>query len=257
MLEHKIAELAAQHPAEAVRRDFSPAEAKRIAFHVRLVADRKGANSTVADLGGGIGLFSLACAAVGMRVFLVDDFRDPVNEEAGNGVLDYHRASGVTVVSRDMIADGLGLPEHSLDAVTSFDSMEHWHASPKRLFAEVRQALRPGGLFVLGVPNCVNLRKRITVPLGLGKWSSMEDWYERERFRGHVREADVGDLRYIARDMELSKVEIRGRNWMGYQNRRPLVRAIAPMVDFPLRPFPSLCSDLYLMGINSGAPPSR
>jgi SAM-dependent methyltransferase len=197
----KISELAKNHPAEAVRRGFQEAEGRRIAFHVGLVAQRMGTSAAIADLGGGIGLFSLACAAVGMKVSLVDDFRDPVNEEAGAAVLDYHRAHGITVCSRDVVASGIGVPPRSLDAVTSFDSMEHWHASPKRLFAEVRRALVPGGLFVLGVPNCVNLRKRITVPLGWGKWSSMADWYEREVFRGHVREADVSDLLYIARDI--------------------------------------------------------
>ena len=44
---------------------------------------------------------------------------------------------------------------------------------------------------MVGVPNCVNLRKRLTVPLGRGKWSPMADWYEQPSFRGHVREPDA------------------------------------------------------------------
>jgi hypothetical protein len=90
-------------------------------------------------------------------------------------------------------------------------------------------ALKPGGLFFLGVPNCVNLRKRITVPLGAGKWSAIEEWYEREMFRGHVREPDVGDLRYIARDLGLRDVRIFGRNWLGYASRHGWVRALTPL----------------------------
>jgi hypothetical protein len=81
--------------------------------------------------------------------------------------------------------------------------MEHWHHSPKALFGQLMRALRPGGLFFLGVPNCVNLRKRLMVPLGRGKWSPMGDWYEQPVFRGHVREPDVDDLWYIARDLAL------------------------------------------------------
>jgi hypothetical protein len=47
--------------------------------------------------------------------------------------------------------------------------MEHWHHSPKRLFRQVSdKLLKPGGRFVLAVPNCVNLRKRLSVPLGVG-----------------------------------------------------------------------------------------
>lgn len=70
------------------------------------------------------------------------------------------------------------------DAITSFDSMELWHHSPSKLFFEITSQLKPGGVFRLGVPNCVNLRKRLTVPLGFGKWSAMQDWYEEENFRG-------------------------------------------------------------------------
>ena len=126
--------------------------------------------------------------------------------------------------------------------------MEHWHHSPKALFGHLMRALRPGGLFFLGVPNCVNLRKRITVPLGRGKWSTMADWYEPPRFRGHVREPDIDDLRYIARDLGLREVRIIGRNWLGYQSRRRWARALVSIVDRPLQQRPSLCSDIYLLG---------
>ena len=45
---------------------------------------------------------------------------------------------------------------------------------------------------LLGVPNCVNLRKRITVPLGRGKWV-VHGRLARQRptSGGHVREPDV------------------------------------------------------------------
>lgn len=69
------------------------------------------------------------------------------------------------------------------------------------------RAIKPGGGFILGVPNCVSLRKRLTVPFGYGKWSSMADWYELPVFRGNVREPDVADLVFIARDIRL--VDIR------------------------------------------------
>jgi hypothetical protein len=101
---------------------------------------------------------------------------------------------------------------------------------------------------VLSVPNCVNLRKRVTVPFGAGKWSRMEHWYEPEVFRAHVREPDVEDLRYIARDLKLQNVEILGRNWLGYASAKPIIRMATNVVDRVIQFRPSLCSNIYLLG---------
>jgi 2-polyprenyl-3-methyl-5-hydroxy-6-metoxy-1,4-benzoquinol methylase len=220
----------------------------RTAFHLSLLAAAFAPPAKVCDVGGGLGLFSLACAHLGYEVTLVDDFSDPVNERFGDGVLAVHRALGVTVVSCDAVQQPPALLPASFDAFTTFDSMEHWHHSPKRLFHALGTALRPDGLFVLGTPNCVNLRKRITVPLGLAKWSQMEDWYERPTFRGHVREPDLDDYRYIARDLELRDVRVFGRNWLGRTSPHAWIRLATSLSDPFLRFTPTLCADIYLTG---------
>jgi SAM-dependent methyltransferase len=244
---------ATEHPAAESRAAATPSELRRMDFHLSLLADGVPAGGTVCDVGGGIGCFSLGCAALGYRIILIDDFGDPVNEKTGPSLLDYHRAHGVEVVQRDVVERGLGLPADSLDGLTSFDSIEHWHHSPRAALQEAVRALRPGGLLVLGVPNCVNLRKRITVALGSGKWSSLSEWYDRPRFRGHVREMDIEDLRYIARDLGVTGVRILGRNWLAYRSRYRPARTLAPALDLPLRCMPSLCSDLYLVAHKPGA----
>ncbi len=218
----------------------------RIQFGIELAlngSDPKGLR--VLDIGGGLSMFAPGCAALGMQSVLVDDFNDTGTVRDGDAGFTAHRKFGVEVMARDVIRDGLG-DLGTFDIITTFDSMEHWHSSPKQLFAEVKTALKPSGIFVLGVPNCVNLRKRITVPLGYGKWSQMSDWYEQTPFRGHVREPDVADLHYIASDMGLRDVRIYGRNWQGYKNGRSLIRAVTSVIDRPLRLFPALCADLYL-----------
>jgi SAM-dependent methyltransferase len=220
----------------------------RQSFHLDVVADHTAAGDVVVDIGGGLSSFCPGVAAMGRRAVLVDDFVDTWYSEADASISELHERGGVTIVSRDVIADGLGLDAGSAAMVASFDTMEHLHASPKALFAEVMAALRPGGWFFLGVPNCVNLRKRITVPLGRGKWSQMGDWYENPVFRGHVREPDVDDLLYIARDMGLVEVQTFGRNWQGYQHPRPSVRRVIPYVDRIMQRRPTLCSDIYLLG---------
>ena len=76
----------------------------------------------------------------------------------------------------------------------------------------------------------------------------MLSWYESDEFRGHVREPDVNDLLYIARDMKLKSIKIMGRNWLGYKNTNNLIRVVTPIVDYVLRINPRLCSDIYLIG---------
>jgi len=228
----------------------------RISFNMRIALDaalpKQPGELEICDLGGGIGLFSVGCASYGMkRTVLVDDFDDPVNHRIGGSILDLHRGLGVEVISRDVVENGIRDMAGTFDIITTFDSMEHWHHSPKRLFHEVTDKLRPGGVFVLGVPNCVNMRKRITVPLGFGKWSGMQDWYETDRFRGHVREPDVSDLMYIARDMGLVDLETYGRNWLGYYSANPAIRLAATIMDYPLRLRPSWCSDIYVVGMKA------
>lgn len=225
----------------------------RISFNINLALGpafpQRIADVEICDIGGGIGLFSIGCAALGVkRSVLIDDFRDSVNLDVGDGILDLHRNYGVEIYSRDVLMSGINDIPGRFDAITSFDSMEHWHNSPKALFAQVMDKLKPNGIFVLGVPNCVNLRKRVTVPFGHGKWSSIASWYEEKTFRGHVREPDVDDLAYIASDMGLRDVKIWGRNWLGYYAANPLIRMVTHLVDQPLRLMPSLCADIYLTG---------
>lgn len=224
----------------------------RNAFYLGLLSGLP-CGARVCDIGGGLGLFSPGCAALGFDAVLVDDFKDTWHGQFAEEVFDrIHRRLGVTIVCRDVVAEGIDFSPQSLEAVTVFDTMEHWHNSPKPLFRALMRALKPGGIFVIGGPNCVNLRKRITVPLGIGKWSQMRDWYEAERFRSHVREPDVSDLRYIAADLGLEGVRIFGRNWMGYHSRYRAARLLTPFIDRALRLRPSLCSDIYMVGRKPG-----
>ena len=246
--------VANQYPRDMV--DEQVRDIARISFHIGIALDaainKPHSELMICDLGGGIGLFSAGCAALGMkRVVLVDDFDDSINHKVGPSILDLHRRLGVEVIARDVVEKGIRDIPGYFDIITTFDSMEHWHHSPKRLFHEVIEKLNPGGVFVLGVPNCVNIRKRITVPLGIGKWSSMQDWYEADKFRGHVREPDVTDLIYIARDIGLTNIKIYGRNWLGYFSANPAIRFATKVMDYPLRLKPSLCADIYLVGIKA------
>jgi SAM-dependent methyltransferase len=251
LLLESLRNVAHQYPTELVSDQLK--DVVRISYNIGIVLNttkpRLHRDLEVCDLGGGIGLFSVGCAAYGFkRTVLVDDFNDSVNHKVGDSIFSLHKRLGVEVISSDVVKNGMKGIDGEFDAITTFDSMEHWHDSPKRLFHESFERLKLGGVFVLGVPNCVNMRKRITVPFGKGKWSQMKDWYEVETFRAHVREPDINDLIYIARDMGLTEIKTFGRNWLGYRSGSRATRLATVAMDYPLRLNPSLCSDIYVVG---------
>jgi SAM-dependent methyltransferase len=243
--------VAAQYPNDMKNQQLD--DIPRIAFNICLVfrtlKNRAPDTLEICDIGGGVGLFAPGCVAHGIkRMVLIDDFRDGTTQCIASPVLELHRGLGITVLARDVLKAGISDLPGQFDAITSFDSMEHWHSSPKHLFQEVVEKLRPGGVFVLGVPNAVNARKRISVLIGRGNWSRMADWYDKEVFRGHVREPDVHDLRCIAQDMGLTRCKIYGRNWRGLSSYRRLFGPVILVLDHLLRLTPSLCADLYMVG---------
>jgi SAM-dependent methyltransferase len=222
--------------------------AERTAYDIGLIVDRVGRTGRVCDVGGGYGLFAIGCAKLGMEAVLIEDFYEMEKFGTLGATLALMEEYGVQVKRRDIIADGLDLEPASFDAITLFHVLEHLPLSPKPLFHEMVAALRLGGVLVVAGPNAVNLRKRISVPLGTAHWTPMDDWYESERFRGHVREPTRRDFVYIANDLKLQDVRITGRNFLGHASTRPARRQITAAVDRVIRARPSLCSDLYMVG---------
>ena len=140
MLEEILEGVARDYPSELI--DDQLRDVPRIAFNIRLAvngADPKALS--ICDIGGGVGLFSTGCAALGMKALLVDDFADPINRRVGDSVFVVHKKYGVRILSRNVITDGLADISERFDVVTTFDSMEHWHHSPKRLFRQIGDRL--------------------------------------------------------------------------------------------------------------------
>lgn len=244
-----VAALAERYPAGQVQ-TWQREDIERQTFQVAIALAGMPQGSLVADIGAGLGLFPPACAALGHRAICVDDFSD-IGDPAWASVPGLiHQPLGVEIVSRDVVTHGVCFPSESLDVITTFAAMEHFHHSPKRLLRQCVAALKPGGRLVIGVPNGENLRKRLTAPFGIS-WTQMKDWYEPDVFRGHVREPNIADLRYIARDLELVDVQVYGRNWIGYISPRRMVRTVTPYLDRLLQTRPALCSEIYIVGHRS------
>lgn len=239
-----------------------PIEA-RIVFYVQLLADAGllAAGRRIVDLGAGICWFDPLVHRLGPEVILVDDFgggggvaqadRDP----ALHLLERFRREFDLEIIEQDFLETPLPLADASIDAVTCFHSLEHWHHSPKNLFAEIVRVLRPGGRLILATPNAANLRKRLHVLFGANIWSGLEEWYhEQPVFRGHVREPIVRDLHRLMEWNGFRVVATHGRNFIGRDSHalawlpRPLRHGFVIAADTALRFFPTLCSDIHVVG---------
>ena len=212
------------------------------------------------DLGGGLSLLNAALAAAGMEVHVVDlleeywrgavagDGEAHVRFLAERGVR-FHRAD---LIDLDLTAL---FGSEAIDVVASHHALEHLHHSPRRLLESALSALRPDGRLVIEVPNAVNLRKRLRVLLGASNYLPYASYFERVRYRDHVREYTVGDLRDLARRLALPRPRIHGRNWYG-SLYASLPRCLARIVDHALRPAPGLCGSLFLVA-EKRAPTTR
>lgn len=147
----------------------------------------------------------------------------------------------------------LPVEDASMDAITCFHCLEHWHHSPKHLFREICRALKPGGMLFLATPNAVNIRKRLTVMLGMNNWSPLDEWYEEEPiFRGHVREPILADLINICTRNGLQVEATYGRNFIGRDSLvlsrvpKPIRHAIGSTSQMVLKYLPTLCSDIHI-----------
>lgn len=233
---------------EAISAEYSPQvrerklrDIPRTAYHIAMIY---GKGKRVLDIGGGIGLFSVGCAALSMESFLLDDFSDEIYRKEGDSGLDLHKKYGVTILKGD--ASNMDLPFENgfFDVVNSVDCIEHFHRSPRRLFHQVKRVLKKDGIFFLSLPNAADILNRLKLLFGISNWSRFEDWYYPEEFRGHVREATCSDLRRIAKDCGFTKLEIFGKNW---QLRGKLPPFVSIPIDKLLQIWPSFCSGIYLI----------
>jgi SAM-dependent methyltransferase len=235
----------------------------RVVFYATLVERLKDATRQphVLDLGGGLSPFAPLLASLGYAVTMIDDFGggggiEPDTRSGDLAVIERFRGTGgVRIIEGDFLHSALPLDDASVDVVTSFHSIEHWHSSPMSMFSEIRRVLRPGGHVVIGCPNAVNLRKRLWVLFGRTNHCSLREWYyDGSPFRGHVREPTVNDLRELLAWNGFEVVDVFGRNFIGQHSHslpaglRSLWLPLLSSVDPLLRLRPTLCSDIHVIG---------
>ncbi len=103
----------------------------------------------VLDIGCGGGDFLLACRRRGWKTLGVEQPQAPAMERLGQ--------LGIQVVSPQEMEL---IEENSINTVTAWHVLEHL-ADPRETFASVRRMLKPGGRFVIEVPNFASWQARL------------------------------------------------------------------------------------------------
>jgi 2-polyprenyl-3-methyl-5-hydroxy-6-metoxy-1,4-benzoquinol methylase len=107
--------------------------------------------SAILDIGCGYGVFLQACKQAGYKnIQGVEAILECINFAATQ--------FGINSIKQDDILTYLGgVPEKSLDIITAWDVMEHFKKSELiTLFTLIRQKLKPGGKFIMHVPNAAS-----------------------------------------------------------------------------------------------------
>jgi SAM-dependent methyltransferase len=150
-------------PARAV------AAGDQLGFHYTRAASRIPAGATVLDIACGAGFGAARLAGRAGCVIAADLDADAVDEAR-----DRFACSNLDF--RVMDATATGLPDDSVDCVTSFETIEHTDATA--YLAEMDRVLRAGGLFFLSTPQ--NCHGRVPI----NPWHTVE--YGRDELRALV-----------------------------------------------------------------------
>ncbi len=180
----------------------------------------------ILDFGAGSCDKTAVFQLLGYQCTAYDDLCDTWHLADGNRDKILHFAESVGI--KYYLAEDGWIPkdEEPFDAVMMQDVLEHLHDSPRDLLQKLLAIIKPGGYFIVTVPNAVNIRKRLDVAFGRTNLPPFEHYYWWPGpWRDHVREYVKDDLRKLARYLGIEEVELRGCDHMLHKVPRRLRRA--------------------------------
>ncbi|MBK9944430.1 MAG: class I SAM-dependent methyltransferase [Kouleothrix sp.] len=178
------------------------AQWQRIVDRIGLAAAQR---ARLLEVGCGMGLFTLAGAALGFEIVGAEASSDRYADS-----LRVARAlcadNGFPVALVQAFGERLPLPSQSVDFVVSFQTLEHV-ADVAQTLREVRRVLRPGGTLFAQAPNYTGFYEAhygVLLPLGLGKALNRQllRLYRRPRgFIDHLQWLSPARLRTLLREL--------------------------------------------------------
>lgn len=181
-------------------------------FEIGSIRQHAGAEGTVCDLGGGLGVNLLALRLLGHRgrLVLIDRF-DEYDEDNRMGswrsASEILRNHDIECIRQDFWAEpSLPLPEGCASVTTCFDVVEHLPGHPLRQLRELKRLLRPGGICMISGPNSISLMKRIKLAAGRHPYTPLSAWMD-EPYYEHYREYSPGEYGELLRKAGFAEVE--------------------------------------------------
>lgn len=227
----------------------------------------------IADCGSGYSFFIpfLACKKKKLNLFMIDDFKSLDSFKTGNNATESEKVEknflnrankvfkklNIKKINLNFEKEKFKFKKNSIDCITSFHCIEHFHSSPKKFLKECNRVLKPGGTLVLAVPNAVNFRKRISVLFGNTNYYYFDHYWNQMPYYGHVREPTKEELKLFCINSGFVNTKLYGKNFMGIERlvrffnkiflSKKLSRSVSNILLKPLELFPGLCTDLHIV----------
>ena len=191
-----------------------------------------GRGQDVLDVGCGEGFFAAELKKEGNRIVGVDAL--PTAGESS--ALERYISADLNVAQPDLARQA---GEHAFDRVLLLDVLEHL-VRPARLLAEVRPALREGGLLVVFVPNVANITVRLALLFGRFNYTDRGildrthlNFYTRKTARAFLEENgwEIATAKTTIMPLELV---------LGLDPENPLMRMISATLAIFTALFPGL-----------------
>jgi 2-polyprenyl-3-methyl-5-hydroxy-6-metoxy-1,4-benzoquinol methylase len=167
------------------------------------------------------------------------------------GVEAHHEASrralekGIEVVKRD-IEEGLPWPDNTFDCVIAAEIIEHLYDTT-RFIKEIGRVLKPGGVFVMSVPNIACLTNRLRLLLDL--YPRYCD-YRAENAAGHIRVYTMGSAVSQIKENSFDILRVAGANFPLPMHSRFIPIFVKKLAIFLGDYFPSLAGQIIISARN-------
>jgi SAM-dependent methyltransferase len=184
---------------------------------------------------------------LGYECYACDDLNDDWHKEGNNAEIIKRFAEREGIHFFQTSNGTLPYDEEFFDGILLVDVVEHLHDSPRSVLNVLIAKLKPEGLVFMGMPNSVNIRKRISVVLGRTNYPSLGSFYfSKEPWRGHVREYTLNETKQLLRYHNLDVVYGKGVNIFAHKRLRNRFLKLSYLLA--TRIFTSLSEGILVIG---------